>query len=146
MSKQTIPAFESAVADSYAWLNAIEDDLGYEDKHVALQGLRGVLHALRDRLTIDQNAHLSAQLPLLIRGLYFENWDPQPVPDRDRSLEGFLAKVGTAMAGYPGLEMRDVVTTVFLVLRRHITGGEADKIVKALPHQIAVLWHPEPSY
>lgn len=143
MSTKSITVFESAVADAHEWLNAIRDVLSYDDKHFALQALRGVLHALRDRLTVDQNAHLSAQLPLLIRGLYFENWDPQPLPSRDRSIGGFLDRVRDSMTGYgygaPALE--DTVKAVCAVLRRHISWGEDEKVAKALPHEIAALWN-----
>jgi uncharacterized protein (DUF2267 family) len=31
-----------------------------------------VLHALRDRLTVEEASDLAAQLPMLIRGLYYE--------------------------------------------------------------------------
>lgn len=146
MSRNTITVFESAVADAHEWLNAIRDGLEYGDKHFALQALRGVLHALRDRLTIDQSAHLSAQLPLLVRGLYFENWNPEPLPSRDRSLTGFLDRVRSSLTGYPDVDVKDVVSAVFVVLRRHITWGEEEKVGKALPHEIAALWHPGPAY
>jgi uncharacterized protein (DUF2267 family) len=145
MPRNTISVFDSAVADAHEWLNAIRDALDYDDAHFALQALRGVLHALRDRLMIDQSAHLSAQLPLLIRGLYFENWDPEPLPSRDRSLDGFLDRVRVSMAGYrdgaPGLS--ETVEAVFATLRRHISWGEDEKVGKALPHEIAALWNFE---
>lgn len=146
MSKTTVTVLEAAVADAHAWLNDIDAALGTNDKHLALQALRGVLHALRDRLTIDQTAHLSAQLPLLIRGLYYENWNPEPLPSRDRSIEGFLELVRPALSGYPNLELKDAVDAVFGVLRRHISWGEDEKIGKALPHGIAALWKSEPPY
>lgn len=145
MPANTIGTFESAVADAYGWLNEIKDALDYDDGHFALQALRGVLHAVRDRLLIDQSAHLSAQLPLLIRGIYFENWNPEPLPSRDRSLEGFIDRVRSSLIGYPdvALDLKDVVVAVFGVLKRHITWGEDDKVGKALPHAIAALWNFE---
>ncbi len=140
MSTNMISAFESSLADAYQWLNEIRDALDYDDKHFALQALRGVLHALRDRLTIDQSAHLSAQLPLLIRGIYFENWNPEPLPSRDRSLEGFVEHVRPALTGYAGIDLGEVVGAVFRVLQRHLSLGEDEKIAKALPREIASLW------
>lgn len=90
--------------------------------HFALQVLRGVLHSLRDRLMIDQSAHLSAQLLLLIRRIYFENWDPQPLPSRDRTVEDF-DHVRPALTDYPGAEFIDAVSAVFEVLQRHVSWG-----------------------
>lgn len=140
MSMNTIASFESATADAYQWLNEITSILRDEDRHFALQVLRGVLHALRDRLTIEQSAHLSAQLPLLIRGIYFENWDPQPLPSRDRTVEDFIDRVRPALTGYPGAEFIDAVSAVFEVLQRHVSLGEGDKIATMLPHAISTLW------
>lgn len=141
MSTKTIASLESSVADVYGWLNEISSELHSDDRHFALQVLRGVLHALRDRLTIDQSAHLSAQLPLLVRGIYFESWNPEPIPDHDRTLEGFLDRVRPALTGYVDIELRDAVGAVFLVLQRHLSWGEDDKIAKALPREIASLWN-----
>jgi uncharacterized protein (DUF2267 family) len=140
MSTKTIGSFESATAGAYQWLNEITAILGDEDRHFALQLLRGVLHALRDRLTIDQSAHLSAQLPLLIRGIYFENWDPQPLPSEDRSVEDFVDHVRSALTGYHGGDLVDEVSAVFEVLQQHVSWGERDKIAGVLPHAIATLW------
>jgi uncharacterized protein (DUF2267 family) len=120
MTTKTIGSLESSLADTYTWLNEIAYELDDEDRHFALQALRGVLHALRDRLTIDQNAHLSAQLPLLIRGIYFENWDPKPRPDHERTIDGFLEHARPAMTGYPDSALHRAVNAVFRVLERHL--------------------------
>jgi uncharacterized protein (DUF2267 family) len=140
MATKTLSVLESSLADAYTWVNEIDDELGYDDKHFALQALRGGLHALRDRLTIDLSAHLSAQLPLLIRGIYFENWNPEPLPSRDRSLDGFLERMTSALRGYDDLNSRAVVGAVFRVLERHISLGEDLKIANVLPHEIAAIW------
>jgi uncharacterized protein (DUF2267 family) len=133
--------FESAVADGHQWINEIDAELGVRDEHFALQLLRGVLHALRDRLGIDQTAHLSAQLPLLIRGLYYENWDPQPFPDHERSLDDFIDRVRPAIVGYDPYALEDDVGAVFRVLQRHVSFGEGEKIAQSLPREIAELWN-----
>jgi uncharacterized protein (DUF2267 family) len=139
MPTETIASFESSNADAYQWLDEISKILGYEDRRFALQLLRGTLHALRDRLTIDQSAHLSAQLPLLIRGIYFENWDPQP-PTRDRTVDGFIGRVRRAVTGNAEDDLSDAVRAVFAVLQRHVSLGESDKIANTLPHALSVLW------
>lgn len=141
MSTNTIGTFDSALSGAYAWLDEIGEALDYRDRHFALQVLRGVLHALRDRLLVDQSAHLSAQLPLLIRGIYFESWNPEPLPSRDRSLQGFIDRVRASIVDHSNIDLEDAVVAVFGVLKRHITWGEDDKVGKALPHAIAALWN-----
>jgi hypothetical protein len=55
--------------------------------------LRATLHALRDRLTVEEVAQLGAQLPMLIRGFYYEGWDPTGKPLRERHEEQFLVRI-----------------------------------------------------
>jgi uncharacterized protein (DUF2267 family) len=75
----------------------------------------------------------------MIRGIHFENWDPQPLPSRDRTVEDFIDHVRPALTGYPGTELIDAVSAVFEVLQRHVSWGEGDKIAKTLPHAISTL-------
>jgi uncharacterized protein (DUF2267 family) len=67
--------FDRTLYKTHTWLKEIMEVLGTEDRHRAYMALRAVLHALRDRLTVEEVAQLGAQLPMLIRGLYYEGWD-----------------------------------------------------------------------
>jgi len=49
------------------------------------------LHAVRNRIGPENAAHLGAQLPMLIRGLYYEGWDPTGKPTKERHEAQFLA-------------------------------------------------------
>ena len=69
MAKSNDHPFVSVVPDANAWLDEICDELEFADRRDALHALRAALHVLRDRLSPEQNAHLSAQLPTLIRGI-----------------------------------------------------------------------------
>ena len=60
---------------------------------------RPVLHTLRDRLTVEEAAHLSAQLPLLIRVIYFEGWHPAHKPTKERFKEQFLDQIAARRPG-----------------------------------------------
>jgi uncharacterized protein (DUF2267 family) len=143
MATQTLSVVESASEDLYRWIHEILVELAFDDRHYGLQALRGVLHALRDRLLIDQMANLSAQLPLLVRGIFFENWDPSRAPLRDRTVEEFADRVRESFTGYASpREPQEVVRAVFTVLARHISPGEAEKVRGALPKPIADLWPP----
>ena len=69
MSVTTIPHIEAGVHAANLWLKELADELGWADRERVYHALRSVLHALRNRLTVDEAADLGAQLPLLIRGL-----------------------------------------------------------------------------
>ena len=48
-----------------------------------------MLHALRDRLTPDSAVHLGAQLPILVRGIYYEGWRIAGKPADYKSIQDF---------------------------------------------------------
>ncbi len=62
--------FDTTLHKTHAWLKAAMEALGTEDRHRAYMALRAVLHALRDRLTVEEAAQLAAGLPMLLRGLF----------------------------------------------------------------------------
>ncbi len=78
--------------------------MGLSDRHAAYRVLRAVLHALRDRLTVAETVDLGAQLPMLIRGLYYEGWTPNDKPLRERTREKFRhsSAISTAARDGPG--------------------------------------------
>src|SRR5271166_430754 len=74
MSDTQVAALDHTVQQTNVWLKRLGEELHIDDRHVAYSALRAVLHVLRDRLTAEQAVHLGAQLPLLVRGLYYEGW------------------------------------------------------------------------
>jgi uncharacterized protein (DUF2267 family) len=56
--------------------------------------LGAVLRGVRDRIPLDLAAHLGAQLPLLVRGAYYDQFRPSELPDKSRSLDEFLQAIG----------------------------------------------------
>ncbi len=138
-----LTVFDAALQDSHIWLNEVAGELQLDDneRRVALHVLRAVLHTLRDRLPIDVMANLSAQLPLLIRGLFFENWDPHPKAARQIGLDDFADALDRELREFPqAVGVEDAVCAVFAVLGAHISLGEWRKIAKTLPRELASLW------
>lgn len=133
--------FESAVADGYHWVEETGAELGWEDSHRALRAVRSALHALRDRLSVEQGAHLAAQLPLLIRGLFYENWVPAHSATRARHLPEFLSHIAEDFKQYAGdVDPEDVARSVFAVLGRHVSSGTIQHVTAGLPREIRDLW------
>ena len=89
MSATGLAAFDSTLHTTNAWLADIQMRTGWQDRHAAYHALCTVLHALRDRLTIDEAAALDAQLPMLVRGFYYEGWHPAGKPNKDAPRKSF---------------------------------------------------------
>ena len=139
MTTTGFDVFDKTVQTTHVWLDEIMAKMG-PDRHVAWHILGATLRALRDRLTIDQAAHLGAQLPILVRGLYYDQWHPAAGPSRERHVDEFLARVADGLRNIRPVNSRDAVRTVFRILAKHIARGQADKVAAALPAEIRALW------
>ena len=139
MSATGLDTFDKTLQTTNIWLGEIMEELG-PDRQRAYHALRAVLGALRDRLTIDQSAHLAAQLPLLVRGVFYDGWDPSPEPTKERKRDEFLSHVASGLQGLRPMDVEGATRAVFAVLGRHLSEGEVRHIREALPGDIRRLW------
>ena len=140
MSLTGYKTFDTTLEKTNEVLKHIEESYGWPKdlRNQSYSGLRAVLHALRDRLTVEETAHLSAQLPMLIRGIYFEGWDPTKVPVKMHR-DDFLQRVHQEFPyEVPGGTER-LVDVVIEALRRHITEGEWQNVRAGLPKDLAAV-------
>jgi uncharacterized protein (DUF2267 family) len=140
MSRQHV--FDSSLQTASAWLEQLEEslDLPATDRHRALHALRAGLHAIRDRLPAAEVVDLAAQLPTLIRGIYYEGWTLKNDPTRIRSREAMVARVRAELAPDVRLDPVDVLRGVIELLVEHVAPGEIHDVVATLPRPIASLW------
>jgi uncharacterized protein (DUF2267 family) len=140
MSLTGYPAFDSTLEKTNGILKQIERSYGWpkERRNQSYAALRVVLHALRDRLTVEEAAQLSAQLPMLVRGIYFEGWDPSKVPMKMHR-DDFLARIRDEFPfEVPGGTERLAGTTLE-ALRRYITEGEWQDVRASLPADLVAV-------
>ncbi|HEX6073209.1 MAG TPA: DUF2267 domain-containing protein, partial [Sphingomicrobium sp.] len=112
MSANGLEVFDRTLETTHIWLNEICNDLG-PDKQVAWKVLSTVLHKLRDRLTLNLAAHLGAQLPLLIRGVYYDQFEPGKMPSEFRSREEFVAEVAEWLSDTRPVDPQEAIRSVF---------------------------------
>ncbi|WP_337845780.1 DUF2267 domain-containing protein [Thermus sp.] len=142
MSTTGLEVFDTTLHKTHTWLKEVMEELGTEDRHRAYMALRAVLHALRDRLTVEEVAQLAAQLPMLIRGFFYEGWDPTGKPLKERHLEAFLEHVARELKtpSGPAVDPERAARAVFKVLAHRISQGEIADIRGLLPKELKALW------
>lgn len=140
MSVTTIAPIESTIHTTNVWLKELMEALDWTDRQQAYHALGAVLHALRDRLTVAEVADLGAQLPTMIRGLFYEGWNPAAKPVKERKKEDFLAHVAETLRGHAETFPEGVTWAVFKLLERRVSAGEIRDIKQILPAQIRSLW------
>ncbi len=140
MGDTRVPALDHTVQQTNIWLKTLGEELHVEDRHVAYVALRAVLHVLRDRLTPEQAVHLGAQLPLLVRGLYYDGWRLAAKPANERQPAEFAALVAAQMPPQFAHDALRVTKAVFALLAKELDHGEIAKIVATLPAPLRSLW------
>lgn len=142
MTTTGLDVFDTTINRTNLWLKDLMEELATDDRHRAYVALRATLHALRDRLSPDSAAALGAQLPMLVRGLYFEGYSPSGKPIRARHKEDFLLMVRARIQGNVAkdLDVEDAVRAVFHVLTRQVSEGETEKVRHGLPSELRELW------
>lgn len=141
MSLSAIASVDASLHTVEAWLADLKRELETEDDRYAFQALRAVLHVVRDRLPVDEAAHLAAQLPMLVRGLYYEGWRPARTPLRLRHQEQLLARVQQEFGR--GGDPATVVRCVMRTLARRLDPGIVDHVRHLFPRELRRLWPDE---
>jgi len=120
-------------------MKSLCDSGGYAGEAEALAVLRAVLHQLRDRLTPEEVVDLGAQLPLIVRGVYYEGWRPSKTPERMHSQDEFLEGVSAKLAPHQ-IGAEPATRDVFSLLAQAIDSGEIGDVINQLPVGIKELW------
>lgn len=140
MSALGLPIIDQSVESTNLWINGVNDATGWDHKQRAYRLLRSVLHALRDHLGVEEAAHFAAQLPTLIRGIYYEGWNPSQTPVKMRTRADFEARVQREFASDPLDDPAAAVAAVFAVLRAHISPGEMKDVEGAFTESLRALF------
>ncbi|MFG1894264.1 DUF2267 domain-containing protein [Micromonospora zamorensis] len=138
MADSMISAFESSLDKTNLILKDIESAYGWpkERRNQSYAALRTVLHLLRDRLPVDESVEFAQQLPVLVRGIYFDGWVPSDVPIK-LNRDDFLYEVRQGFP-YDAEGGPERVTQVVLdTLRRHVTQGEWQDVKDTMPKDLA---------
>ena len=140
MSAKGLEVIDHTVQTTHEWINELKERLDWVGHREALHLMRATLTAVRDHLSHDEAADFAAQLPLLIRGMFYEGWHPAGTPVKDRGQQAFVAGIEEQIGGHADYRGVEDISTVFKFLNARISSGEVRDIRGALPSGIRTLW------
>lgn len=140
MSALGLKIIDDAVKTTNEWVNEVNEKTGWDHKQRSYRLLRAVLHAVRDHLTVDEAAQLAAQLPMLIRGIYYEGWNPSKTPVKIRARAPFIEAVQADFETDPMSDAPAAIAAVMAVLRAHVSPGEMEDVENAFTDDIRALF------
>jgi len=136
---QTIKNLENSIHKTNRWINDLNKELDWDDKQASYTALGGTLQIIRDMLTIEEATDFGSQLPLILRGAYYSNWNPSNTPiDLDKS--AFVSRVHSHLGNNPDVKPNETVQKVLDFLNKKITNGEIMDIRAQLPNDIQHFW------
>jgi uncharacterized protein (DUF2267 family) len=138
-----VSVFDKTEQKTMHWLKDVATGMGSTDMQRSYKILRAVLHATRDRLMPHEAVQLGAQLPMLVRGFYYEGWHLRDKPKQYHHKAPFLAQIEREVPGLDDVQLERAVTAVFQTLESEMPGGELDHVRHALPEELRELW-PKP--
>src|SRR5437762_2776725 len=126
MSEHGLEIIESSAQKTHQWIAGIAEAAQLE-KRDAYKALRAVLQTMRDRLPLDDAVHFAAQLPLFLRGLFYEGWQPSRVPIK-MSREEFLTAVDEKIVTDQSIDPLHITQKVFAIIMSHVGLSEMKRI------------------
>ncbi|MEQ8821652.1 MAG: DUF2267 domain-containing protein [Sumerlaeia bacterium] len=136
-----VTTLDETIHKTQIWLKDLTNRTGFRDEEEAFKAIRAVLHSVRDRITINEAAHLGAQLPILLRGVYYEGWRPTDTPKTTRDKEGFLEMVREELhRNAIQIDPEIASSAVFRLLNDHLSEGLQEDVKSMLPKEVRELW------
>lgn len=140
MTTTGLDAFDRAVHAANGWLHELDSRMGWEDRNKAWRVMTLSLRMIRDAIPPAEAAQLAAQLPLLMRGAFYEGWRPAGERETARTVEAFLAPLAAAYDRNPEFEAEAAFREALAVIRRHVSEGEMEDVRRTLPEELRGLW------
>ncbi len=142
MSQQGLETIESTAQKTHEWIAQIAET-AHMEKRDAYKALRAVLQTVRDRLPVHLAVHFGAQLPMLLRGLYYEGREPSKVPIK-MSRQRFLAAIQEKIVASRVIDPPETTRDVLSVVANYIGPDEIENGVHSFPQNMQPLF-PAPT-
>ena len=135
-----LASIDHTVQLTHEWIRELDGYVQWEDEQRSYRLLRATLQTLRDWLDVNEASQLAAQLPMLLRGVYYEGWHPAATPVGERSRQDFIDRVQRAFGTDPLAYPEKAISDVFRLLSRRISEGEIKDVRLRLKKHVRDLW------
>lgn len=135
-----VDTLDRSIVKASGWLAGVDKEVGTDNRELAYRVTRAWLHGLRDRLTVEVAAHFAAQLPEMLRGVFYDGWNPSHVPARYGRAE-YVARFARD-ARVRDSDVKKAARAVTAVARRHMSAGVMDEAFGLLPADLRKLLEP----
>jgi uncharacterized protein (DUF2267 family) len=137
-----IRSLDSSLQTTLEWISEIQDELGWTDKEKVYKATKAVLQAMRDRLPIEEVIHVTAELPLVMKGMMFDGYDYSGKPMKIKTIEEFFShiqeKYGAGQG--EGVNADEACRGVMNIVSEKLGEGEMAKINANLPEHLRPLF------
>lgn len=143
MLKTDVHSLNHAFEEAKEWLDALCAKGPFANEQQAYSYLRVVLHAVRDRLTVEEAAHFAAQMPMLVRGFYYDGWRPAAAPNKDDdTVDAFLETVKRGLGNFysPPPDISQATSAILSLLTERISEGQIRHVREQMPKEMQALW------
>lgn len=145
MSVSNVGSLNRTLQETQEWLKELAASAPFRDEEQAYTAFRAVLHSVRDRLIVEEAVHFSAQLPMLVRGFYFEGWRPALAPNEEETPREFHASVAESLRNARlDLDPAEATRAVLEFLERKMDAGQIRHVKEQMPKPLQELW-PTPA-
>lgn len=131
-----VKAVQKTLTQTNEWLKELMEVYDFADENKAFVLLRATLKALRDRISPSEAMHLGSALPALVRGYYFEGWNPKLEPIKNKTVAEFLSSVRSHLGGHEDIDLEMAVPETMKIIFEKIGQGEAEDVKNNLPSEI----------
>ena len=140
MPKAGFSSIEKSTQKTKEWLHEIQDELGWENENMVYIATRAVIQTLRDRLPVEEAVELADELPMVMKGMYYEGYKATGKPEKIKNREEFFQKVQEKSPRRP-IKTEEATKAVFNTLERKLgKAGEIRQVRHNLPKDLQNLW------
>lgn len=130
-----VKAIQKTIHQTSDWINDMMDTYDYDSENDAFVVLRATLKALRDRSSMEEALHLGNGIPALMRGFYFEGWEPAVAKKAD-----FYSSVKTHLGGHDEIDLEMAVPEALNVIFKHLDNNQIALVKQNLSEDFQGLW------